>query len=81
MPAATREAALDAIARAAEELAVDPAELTVSAYRTYRAERADVGEALPSELTISLLFGGWPRAVVYAQRPSLRRSEALSGQT
>ena len=51
---------------AADALGVEPAELTASGYRGFRGHPARA-TALPSELTISLWFGGWHRAVEHAE--------------
>jgi hypothetical protein len=58
----TQEAALVAMRSAADGLRLEPDELTLSAYRGFR-RRGCGAEELPSEIAISLLFGGWPRAV------------------
>lgn len=61
----TRETVLAAVRAAADGLGVAPTELTVSGYRRFRGDPARSG-ALPSEFTISLLFGGWYRALEHA---------------
>ena len=68
----TRDAALSAIRLAARAHGVDAAELNVSRYRTFRAQ-SDHGAVLPSEVAISLLFGGWHRAVEHAMQPDRPR--------
>lgn len=56
---ARREAAA-AMRRAAVSLRVEPAALSVAAYRVFRDREHDPG--LPSPLAISALFVGWQRA-------------------
>ncbi len=46
---------------AAAWLSIDPAALSAEAYRAFR-EAAEGGSAMPSALTISILFAGWQRA-------------------
>jgi hypothetical protein len=60
----TEEAALAAMRSAADGLGLEPAELTLSAYRGFR--RRDLAADLPSGIAISLVFGGWPRAMEQA---------------
>jgi hypothetical protein len=62
----TRDTALAAVRMAADALGVEPAELTASGYRRFRGHPARAS-TLPSEFTISLLFGGWHRALEYAE--------------
>lgn len=65
-----RHMALAAVLVAADALGVEPTELTASRYRSYRGHPAR--DQLPSEFTISLLFGGWHRALDHAvPRPQL----------
>jgi hypothetical protein len=64
----TEEAALAAMRSAAEGLGLEPEELTLSAYRGFRGRERGT-EELPSEIAISLLFGGWPRAVEQLSHP------------
>jgi len=54
-----RDEAARAMQLAARSLAIEPAALTATAYRTFRAAQEP---GLPSPLTISLLFVGWQRA-------------------
>lgn len=56
--------ALRAVCAAAEAERVDPARLSAAAYRRFRAD--DAVEALPSDVTIALLFGGWHHACALA---------------
>jgi len=63
----TRQVAVTALREAAVRTQVQPAELTVPAYRTFRGQAVHA-ERPPSELTISLLFGGWHRACDEAAR-------------
>jgi hypothetical protein len=63
-----RQVAVTAIREAAGTLHVAPGELTPRAYRAFRSDTMSP-ERLPSELTISLLFGGWRRACDEAARP------------
>ena len=58
--AQARQEAAYAMQRAAHSLAVEPAALSVAAYRAFRAGQHDA--SLPSPLTISLLFVGWQHA-------------------
>jgi hypothetical protein len=58
--AQARQEAASAMQRAAHSLAVEPAALSVAAYRAFRAGQHDA--SLPSPLTISLLFVGWQHA-------------------
>jgi hypothetical protein len=58
--AQARQDAAGAMRRAAEELRVEPAALSVAAYRAFRDRQETSG--LPSPLTISLVFLGWQRA-------------------
>lgn len=71
----TRTVALDALRQAAASLGVDPADLTVSAYRAYRGKVVQQDERPPSELSISLLFGGWHRACEHAGEPATTATE------
>jgi hypothetical protein len=63
-----RQVAVTAIREAAGTLHVAPGELTPRAYRAFRSDTMSP-ERLPSELRISLLFGGWRRACDEAARP------------
>jgi hypothetical protein len=58
-----RQRAVWAMRVVARELAVEPATLRASSYRGFRRTHEEA--ALPSMLTISLLFRGWQRACEY----------------
>jgi hypothetical protein len=63
----TRQAALEALHRAAAAAETRVGELTTGDYRAFRHARL-TDERLPSDLTISLLFGSWRRACQEAGR-------------
>lgn len=65
--------ALRAVCAAADAEHVDPARLSAAAYRRFRAD--DVLHALPSDVTIALLFGGWHHACTLAHDAGRRPEE------
>ena len=58
--AQARLEAFAAMKSAAAWLSIDPAALSADAYRAFR--EGEGGSALPTALTISILFAGWQRA-------------------